>query len=230
MTIRLLIADDSPHARAAITSVVARAPEFAVVGEAKDGYEALQMAGALRPDMVLMDITMPRCDGLLATRLLKRRQPETVVVILTVSDDAADLFEAIRSGAQGYLLKSLDPGDWLAYLRGFAQGHWTMPREMAERILAEFGAAARPAAARSRPGPGPGPAPAAGLTARETEVLRLVARAMTNREIAGTLGISEQTVKNHLKHIVQKLHLKNRVDLAIYARRAGLDRSGPGHA
>ncbi len=220
MAIRLLIADDSPHARAAIASVVARAPEFVVVGEAKDGYEALQMAAALRPDMVLMDITMPRCDGLLATRLLKRRQPETIVVILTVSDDAADLFEAIRSGAQGYLLKSLEPDDWLGYLRGFAQGHWTMPREMAERILAEFGAA-RPAAGES------GPA-AAGLTARETEVLRLVACAMTNREIASTLGISEQTVKNHLKHIVQKLHLKNRVDLAIYARRAGLDRHAPG--
>lgn len=212
MSVRLLIADDSPLARSAISSVLAADPYFTVVGEAQDGYEALQMVRDLQPEMVLMDINMPRCDGLLATRLIKRQAPQTVVVMLTVSDDAADLFEAIRNGAQGYLLKSLAPQDWLAYLRGFAQGDWSMPRQMANRILAEFSAATSP------------PAPAeSGLTDRETEVLRLVARAMTNREIADTLVISEQTVKNHLKNILHKLHLKNRVDLAVYARRLGLD-------
>lgn len=208
MAIRLLIADDSPHARSAIASVIAREPEFVLVGEARDGHEALQQVRTLQPDMVLMDLSMPRCDGLLATRLIKRQAPQVIVVVLTVSDDAADLFEAIRSGAQGYLLKSLDPRDWLAYLLGFAQGNWTMPREMTERMLAELGAASRPAAL-----------PEVGLTERETEVLRLVARAMTNREIAEVLRISEQTVKNHLKSILQKLHLKNRVGLAMYARR-----------
>ncbi len=208
MAIRLLIADDSAHARAAIASVIAREPEFVLVGEARDGHEALQQVRTLQPDMVLMDLSMPRCDGLLATRLIKRQAPQVIVVVLTVSDDAADLFEAIRSGAQGYLLKSLDPRDWLAYLLGFARGDWTMPREMAERMLAELGTASRPAAP-----------PAVGLTERETEVLRLVARAMTNREIADTLRISEQTIKNHLKSILQKLHLKNRVGLAMYARR-----------
>lgn len=212
MTIRILIADDSPLARSAITSMVATDPTFSVVGEAHDGYEALHMVRNLSPDMVLMDINMPRCDGLLATRLIKQQFPRTIVVILTVSDDPADLFEAVRSGAQGYLLKSLDPKDWVSYLRGFARGDWTMPREMAERILSEM----------SSPPPATLP-PETGLTDRETEVLRLVAKAMTNREIAATLVISEQTVKNHLKNILQKLHLKNRVDLAMYARRVGLE-------
>ena len=212
MTVRLLVADDNGDARAAIASVLAREPELQVVAEARDGYEALRLVEQTRPDVVLMDLAMPRCDGLLATRLIKRRFPDVTVVILTVSDDAADLFEAIRSGAQGYLLKRLDPQDWLAYLRGVVNGDWMMPRDMAARILAEFDAAPRP------------PAPdEIGLTERESEVLGLVARALTNREIGDRLGISEQTVKNHLKSIVRKLQLKNRVDLAIYAKRLGLD-------
>ncbi len=213
MTVRLVIADDSRDARAAIASVLARDPAFEVVGEAADGYEALRLVEERSPDMVLMDLAMPRCDGLLATRLVKRRAPQVTVVALTVSDDPRDLFEAIRSGAQGYLLKRLDPADWLDYLRRLASGDAAIPREVAARILAEFDAGPRP------------PAPIeAGLTEREAEVLKLVAQAMTNREIGETLGISEQTVKNHLKHIVQKLHVKNRVGLAMYARRVGLDR------
>lgn len=213
MTVRLVIADDNADARAAITSVLTRGPGFEVVGEASDGYEALRLVEERQPDMVLMDLAMPRCDGLLATRLVKRRAPHVTVVVLTVSDDAADLFEAIRSGAQGYLLKRLDPSDWLEYLRRLASGEASIPRGMAARILAEFDAGPKP------------PAPIeVGLTDREAEVLKLVARAMTNRQIGEELGISEQTVKNHLKHIVQKLQLKNRVGLAMYAKRVGLDR------
>lgn len=214
MTIRLLIADDSPLARSAIASVLGGHPDFEVVGEAGDGHEALGLVRSLAPDMVLMDLNMPRCDGLVATRLIKRIAPQTVVVILTISDDAADLFEAVRSGAQGYLPKSLDPRDWVSYLKAFAQGDGSVPRDLARRILAEM------ALARSQSAPA---GPDIRLTEREIEVLRLVARAMTNREIAQTLSISEQTVKNHLKNIIQKLHLKNRVDLAMYARRLGLD-------
>lgn len=216
MAMRLLIADDSPLARSAIAGMIAPDPNFTLIGEAQDGYEALQLVRDQEPEIVLMDLNMPRCDGLLATRLIKRRFPQVIVVILTVSDDAADLFEAIRSGAQGYLLKSLEPRDWLNYLRGFAQGHWTMPREMAGRILAELTSPQTQAVA-----------PAAKVTKRETEILCLVAKAMTNREIADTLLISEQTVKNHLKKILQKLNLKNRVDLAMHARRAGLDTEDP---
>lgn len=214
MPIRLLIVDDSPLARSAIASLLAREPDFQVVGEACDGYEALHMVRDTQPDLVLMDINMPRCDGLLATRLIKRQTPQVIVVILTVSDDAADLFEAIRNGAQGYLPKSLDSQDWLEYLRGFARGDGPISRALAVRVLAELSAdTARPVETK--------------LTDRETEVLRLVAKAMTNREVAETLRISEQTVKNHLKNILQKLHLKNRVDLAVYARRLGLDSDLP---
>lgn len=213
MSVRLVIADDSTDARATVCAVLARDRTFQVVGEAADGYEAVRLVEERRPDMVLMDLAMPRCDGLLATRLIKRRAPHVTVVMLTMSDDVADLFEAMRSGAQGYLLKRLDPEDWLEYLRRLASGDASIPRAVAARILAEFNAGPRP------------PAPVeAGLTEREADVLKLVARALTNREIAEALRISEQTVKNHLKHVVQKLKLKNRVGLAIYARRVGLDR------
>lgn len=210
---RILIADDSPLARSAIGGSLQGQPDFTVVGEAADGYEAVAQVKALQPDLVLMDLNMPRCDGLLATRLIKKIAPQTVIVILTVSDEATDLFEALRSGAQGYLLKSLEPSDWFTYLRGFSAGGWNVPPEMARRILAELsqGMPGDRSAATSSPD--------ARLTDREQGVLRLVARAMTNREIAETLVISEQTVKNHLKNIMQKLHLKNRVELAVYARR-----------
>lgn len=209
MTIRLLVADDSAQARSAILTVLAGAPEFEVVGEAGDGHEALVRVRDLRPDMVLMDLNMPRCDGLLAARLIRRQFPAVAVVILTVSDDPGDLFTALQSGAQGYLPKSLPPSDWLTYLRGLARGDQAVPKAMAGRILS----ALQPAA--------PEGASACELTQREVEVLRLVARALTNREIAGTLGISEQTVKNHVKNLLCKLRVKNRVDLALYARRLG---------
>lgn len=153
-----------------------------------------------------MDINMPRCDGLLATRMIKREFPYAVVVILTVSDDAGDLFEAISSGAQGYLPKNLDPEDWLECLRDLARGE-AVPRDLAQRILAEF----TPRATSAEPDPG--------LTQREHEVLRLVAAAKTDKQMAATLYISEQTVKNHLKSIRHKLHARNRVELALAARR-----------
>lgn len=212
MTIRLLVADDSPQARRAIRTVLDGAPEFVVVGEATDGHEALTLARSLRPDMVLMDINMPRCDGLVAARLMRRQFPQIAVVMLTVSDDPADLLTALQSGAQGYLPKSLPPRDWLEYLRGLARGDQGVPKAMAGRIFS----ALQPA--------GESEGEAAGdLTEREVEVLRLVARALTNREIASTLLISEQTVKNHIKNILGKLRLKNRVDLALYARRLPLN-------
>lgn len=203
---RVLVADDSPLARKAIRTLLRRDSGFEVVGEAEDGYQALVLARELAPDLVLMDINMPRCDGLLATRLIKRDLPHVEVVILTVSDDAGDLFEAIKNGAQGYLLKSLDPEDWLEYLRDLVRDA-AMPRALAQRILAEF---TLPAAQ---------PEPAGVLTEREREVLHLVASAMTNKQAAGALHISEQTVKNHIKSIMRKLHARNRVELTLHAGR-----------
>ncbi|MGH3088728.1 MAG: response regulator, partial [Rubrobacteraceae bacterium] len=113
MAKRVLLADDSPLARRAIRTLLAGEQEFEVVGEAGDGFEALRLTRGVEPDLVLMDINMPRCDGLLATRMIKHELPQVEIIILTVSDDASDLFEAIRNGAQGYLLKSLPPEDWL---------------------------------------------------------------------------------------------------------------------
>jgi len=209
-TYRVLIADDNTLARQGIAAVVAGEPDFAVVGEADDGDIAVRLAQQVQPDLVLMDINMPRCDGLVATRLLKRTLPQVTVVILTVSDDALDLFEAIKAGAQGYLLKNLEPETWVAYLRGVMRGETPIDRALARRILQEF-----------HP-PAPVPAGATQLTPREEEVLRLVAGGASNREIALALRISENTVKNHIKNILEKLHLKNRVQLAGFARDSGL--------
>jgi DNA-binding NarL/FixJ family response regulator len=192
---RVLLADDSALTRWAVSTLLRREPGFEVVGEAGDGHAALALARDLHPDLVLMDINMPRCDGLLATRLLKRELPATTVVVLTVSGEAGDLFEAIRSGAQGYLLKSLHPESWLECLRGLAGGE-AMPRELARRILAEFAPQAVPAD------------PDACLTGREREILDLVASAMTNKQVAAALYISEQAVKNHVKKIMHKRHRK----------------------
>jgi two-component system nitrate/nitrite response regulator NarL len=211
---RVLLADDSPLARRAIRTLLGRDPGFEVVAEAEDGSQALALARELRPDLVLMDINMPRYDGLLTTRLIKRELPHVVVVILTVSDDAGDLFEAIRSGAQGYLLKSLEPEDWLEYLRDLTQGA-AMPHALAQRILAEFTPPVAPAE------------PDLALTEREHEVLHLVANAMTNKQVAAALYISEQTVKNHIKSIMQKLHARNRVELTLHAKRLASRRPEP---
>jgi len=209
MTTTLLIADDSSLARSAIKTALQNAPGFQIVGVAEDGYQALKMAVELKPQIALLDINMPRCDGLLATRLIKRQVPEVTVVILTVSDDPADLFEAIQSGAQGFLSKSLDPAEWLSYLKSLSLGETSVSRGMASRLMAGLRPTNQSESTETVPG----------LTERELEVIHLIGRAMTNREIAETLYISEQTVKNHVKNILQKLLLKNRVDLAVYARR-----------
>lgn len=210
---RVLIADDSSLARQAVRSLLKQDPAFEVVGEAADGFEAVKLANELMPELILMDINMPHCDGLMATRMVKYDLPYVTVVMLTVSGEAADLFEAIRCGAQGYLLKSLEPDLWLDYLRGIADGE-TMTCEVARRILDEFTEQAE-LQTRSRART---LEPDLGLTAREWDVLRLVGEAMTNNQVAEALYISEQTVKNHIKNILSKLHLKNRVELALQAR------------
>lgn len=204
--VRVLLADDSPLARKGAAAILARDPVFRVVGEASDGHEAVRLATELKPDLVMMDIRMPKCDGLLATKLLKRAVPETTVVILSVSDDPGDLFQAIRVGAQGYLTKNLAPEVWLEYLTPFARGEASIPKHVARQILNEF---ERPDAHRRVASP---------LTHREEQVLRLVGEGMTNRGIAERLRVAENTVKNHIKSILEKVQVKNRVQLAIWAR------------
>lgn len=211
--IRVLLADDHPHAREAMRMIVSADPDFAIVGEAASGEEAVALADALAPDLVLMDIQMPGMGGLEAVKAIKARRPAVKIVIATVSDDVSHLFEAIKKGAQGYLLKNLNPSAWRDYLRGVAFDEAPLNPDLALSILREFaGRKAKPKEADA----------AEDLTPREKELLLEVARGLTNREVAKSLGLSEHTVKNHLKNILQKLHLDNRVQLARYAYESGL--------
>jgi DNA-binding NarL/FixJ family response regulator len=217
MTTRTLIVDDSELARRGIRAILAGSPLFDVIGEASDGQEGLARVRELAPDLVLMDLRMPRLGGLEALRLIKEEFPSTLVVVLSVSDDPQDLFEAIRRGAQGYLIKNVEPDLWLEYLTALVQGDSRISRAIAERILQEF---THPSAVTRASLPT--------LTPREEETLALVARGLANKEIAATLGIVEGTVKRHLQNILAKLHLRNRVELATFALTQGLTRSGSG--
>jgi DNA-binding NarL/FixJ family response regulator len=209
---RILLADDHILFRKGLAQLLNSQPDFQVIGEAADGLEAREKARELMPDLILMDIDMPRCDGREATRLIKAELPYVVIVILTVSDDERDLFATIKNGAQGYLLKKIDPVDLFEQLRGLSRGEAALSRLMANKILREF-AQKEPALARNGD---------SDLTGREQQVLRLVAQGLTNREIAANLVIAENTVKNHLRNILAKLHLENRVQAAAYAVREGL--------
>ncbi len=206
---RVLLADDHPLFRDGVRSLLA-ARGVEVVGEAGDGQEAVEAALRLRPDVVLMDITMPRLDGLAATRLIKARLPEIKIVMLTVSDEDRTLFEAVKSGAQGYLLKNLQAEEFFTLLSGIERGEAPISRGLAGRILEEFA---------RHPGGQEGGADA--LTEREQEVLRAVSGGGSNREVAAALHISENTVKFHMKNILDKLHLRNRAEVVAYAARKG---------
>ncbi len=193
-----------------------------VVGTARDGLEALNKARALSPDIILMDIRMPRCDGLAATRLIRAEKPESRIVMLTTSTQEADLFEAIKSGACGYLLKNLEAEPFIDYLEGVMKGEAAIPGELASAVLKEFGrmAEGRRGEDETRKGD------SAELTPRQTEVLQLVAQGLPYKEVANALGLSEHTVKYHMGEILQRLHLKNREQVVAYAVRAGLVKKG----
>lgn len=204
--IRVLITDDHPHSRLAIREMLADDPLFTIIGEATNGKEAVEQCEKNLPDLVLMDIEMPVLNGLEATKLIKDRNPLIKVIILSVSDDVADLFTAIQYGAQGYLLKNMDPDDWLQYLHSIADGSDDAARDLAVKLLYQF----READVKvSRP--------AELLTAREKDILRLVAKGLTNKQIGDQLFIAENTVKNHIKNLLGKLEVDNRVQLASYA-------------
>lgn len=212
MKYRVLIADDHPMARKAIQSLLEGDASFELIGEAADGSAAVELCGKLQPDVVLMDINMPELNGLEATRRIKTMYPYIKVVILTVSDDVADLFTALQFGAQGYLLKNMDPVDWTAYLQALLDENSEVSRKIADRLFQRFKTAGK---AKEEPKPNI-------LTLREQEILHYVAAGKTNKQIADRLTISENTVKNHLKNILDKLSLENRVQLTSYAIRNGL--------
>lgn len=208
--VRVLVVDDHAHAREAICSILSEDPLFEVIATAASGHDALALTEQWMPDLILMDVQMPDMDGLEATRLIKLRFPYVMIVMVTVSDDVTYLFEALKQGAQGYLLKNLSPSTWLEYLRAIVSDDAPLTKELAYRILQEF------------PAPRSQDVPDNPLTSRELEILQWVSAGYTNREIADQLGISDQTVKNHLKNILQKLQLDNRVQLTRYALESGL--------
>ena len=207
---RVLVADDHSLFRDGIISLL-EAAGFEVVGQVGDGQAAVEAALRLRPDLVLLDITMPQLSGLEALRLIKRELPETQVVMLTVSDDDADLSEAVESGALGYLLKNLSADQFFEMLDGLQRGEAAMTRQTTTRLMKGL-ADLSPQRAE----------PAQSLTQREIELLRLVAEGMSNKAIAQTLSISENTVKYHMKNILQKLGVQNRTEAVTQAIRAGL--------
>ncbi len=212
--LRVLLVDDHILFRRGVQAVLADRSDMEVVGEAGDGLEAVALARETMPDVILMDITMPGCDGLEATRRIKREMPYVKVFLLTVSEDSEDLFEAIKSGAQGYLTKDLKARQLCDALEGVARGEAAFSGAIAARILREFD--------KTAGGADKGLETTEPLTEREIEVLQLVARGKSNQEIAQSLFISESTVKNHLRNILGKLHLRNRVQAAVYAVRQGL--------
>jgi len=210
---RLLLADDHALFRAGIASLL-RAWGHEVVGEAGNGLEALELVRELHPELVLMDITMPKCNGLEATRLIKAELPRTRIVIITVSDHDEDLFEAIKSGAEGYLLKDMTESELDSTLKALGAGEPALSPRLAAKILDEFARMGRGAAPREDQRDD--------LTQREREVLQLVSEGATNKEIAASLYLSEHTVNFHMKNILSKLHLRNRAQAVAYAIRTGL--------
>jgi len=220
--LRILLADDHDLFLEGLSNLL-RAGGYEVIGGARDGLEALQLARALHPDVILMDIRMPGCDGLTATRLIQAEMPEIKIVMLTTSAEDEDLFEAIKSGASGYLLKNLQPDELFHYLTGLSRGEAPLSRELSARLLREFARQAdaldEHAAGDLRGGP-----PASELTPRQREILALVAGGMTYKEVGAALNLSENTVKYHMGEVLQRLHLKNREQVVAYARRTGLTR------
>ena len=211
--LRIALVDDHLLFRKGVAAVLALRPEFQVVGEASDGREALEVARATKPDLILMDLAMPGCGGLEATRIIKAEMPQIKIIMLTVSDADHDLFGAIKSGADGYLLKNIQPAQLFEMLDGLQRGEAPITGALAARILTEFREPKKSAP------------PAAGeneLTSRERQVLELLVQGLTNKEIAAALSVAEDTVRAHVRLILEKLHLQNRIQAAVYAVQRGL--------
>lgn len=213
--LRVLLVDDHTLFRKGIAAMLSDRDDMEVVGDVENGCEAIDRARAVLPDLVLMDVHMPGCDGITAVKAIKKNMPQVKVVMLTAFDDDEDLFAAIKNGADGYMLKNLTPSQFFNLLEGVTRGEAAISGVLADRILNEF----RKTDEELRPGKENHPA----LTAREIETLELLVQGKTNKEIATLLSVSENTVKRHLVDIMGKLHLENRIQLAVYAVHQGLD-------
>ena len=216
--LKLLLVDDHELFRDGLAGLLNQQTDLQVVGQASNGTQAVQQARQLQPDVILMDIDMPIMDGLTATRLIMSELPQTKIVMLTIHEEEAKLFEAIKSGAQGYLLKNIRSAEMIEMLQGIGAGEAAISRRMAGWLLREF---SRQPVINSNVTPTPEthqPTGLEALTGREEEVLELVAHRASNKEIAQQLSISEYTVKNHLRNILAKLHLANRNQAAQLAQ------------
>jgi DNA-binding NarL/FixJ family response regulator len=212
--IRVLICDDHALLRRGLRTVLGDADDIEVVGEAANGAEAIDAARDLAPDVVIMDVRMPVLDGIAATRAILEALPSAAVLMLTVSDDEEDLFEAMKAGAAGYLLKDITSDEIGPAVRAVASGQRLVTPSLATKLIKEFATISRRPAERSYAAPQ--------LTGRELEVLGHVAGGQSNREIAHRLGISENTVKNHVRNILEKLRLHSRMEAVLYAMRENL--------
>jgi two-component system nitrate/nitrite response regulator NarL len=212
--LEVLLVDDHILFRKGVAALLASEETVHVVGEAGDGYGAIDLAREQMPDLILMDVHMPGCDGLEAVRVISREMPCIKIIMLTADEEDDVLFESIRSGAHGYLLKLLEPKTLLDMMRSVTQGGVALSPAMMAKILAEFN---RPATEAD-----PGQEAREELTPREMDVLKQLVEGASNREIAEALSITTSTVKKHLENILAKLHLQNRVQAAVYAVRKGL--------
>lgn len=213
--LRILLVDDHMLFRKGIASLLANRKDLTVVAEASDGLEAVTIARETLPDIILLDVNMPRQDGIETAKIIKREMPHIHIVMLTVSDDDANLFEAIKNGAQGYLLKNLEPQELYKMLDKVRHGEAAISGAMAMKILREFSQPPERQAEQLT-------SKVDELTQREIEVLEQVVTGASNKEIADILHITENTVKIHLRNILEKLQVQNRIQAAVQAVRKGL--------
>lgn len=213
--LRILLVDDHVLFRKGIASLLANRKDVTVVAEANDGLEAIRIARETLPDVILLDVNMPGQDGILTAKILKQEMPHIHIVMLTVSDDDTNLFEAIKNGAQGYLLKNLEPHELYKMLDKVRHGEAAISGAMAMKILREFSQPPSRQAEQSG-------AKVDELTQREIQVLEQVVTGASNKEIAEILHITENTVKIHLRNILEKLQVQNRIQAAVQAVRKGL--------
>jgi DNA-binding NarL/FixJ family response regulator len=213
--IRVLVVDDHALFRRGLEMVLAQEPDIEVVGEAEDGAQGVDRAAEIVPDIVLLDVRMPRLGGIEACTAIKDVVPSAKIIMLTISDEEADLYDAIKAGAMGYLLKEISIDEVAAAVRAVHGGQSLISPSMASKLLTEFASMIRRGDERQQ-------VPAPRLTDREMDVLRLVAKGLNNRDIARALFISENTVKNHIRNILEKLQLHSRMEAVVYAVREKL--------
>jgi two-component system nitrate/nitrite response regulator NarL len=213
--LRIFLIDDHSLFRSGVKALLARQPDFEVVGEAADGLEGLKRAKQLKPDMVLLDLNMPGISGRESVKMLVEELPQTRVLMLTVSEDAEDLIDTLKSGARGYLLKNIDADYLVDSIRRAARGEAVMSPQMTSKLVqglqSSSGAAAAPAVPEKDR-----------ISPREREILELLARGASNKQMARDLGLAESTIKIHVQNILRKLNLSSRVQAAVYAVEHGI--------